>query len=512
MTQRNIVNIITFIRSVEHRASFSIVEPIEEQIKLIDRYGFKATFLLQYDALLTPEYINLMKALDPNRYEIGLWYEIPRPLCEACGLPWTSELLWDPRCFCDFPVGYTKEQREMLIDEAFRKFKEVFGYYPRSMGSWFYDTHTIRHIEANYGLDALCNCKEQYGTDGYTLWGGYYGQGYYPAKKNVFLPAQNKENQINIPLFRMLGSDHVYQYDFGMTVSEGARRVQEVITLEPAYTAKGGGGNPKWVDWYLKENYNGECLSFSYAQAGQENSFGWAKIKDGLNDQFAKFKALSDAGNLTIETLGETGRWYKESYPLTPASTITAHSAYDDPNKKSAWYCSKRYRINLYSDENGLRIRDLQLFDEQYADPYEETVCTGNDAAYYALPVIDGNLYSGNGIYAGVYPLVNGEKMFAGEMHFTKIDDDTAEISFTNGENTVNFLLTETSVKVKCNAAFELKIAIGKTEMLPQLTKNDGKHIDFLSRGKDYSLCLEKGEFTGNGILPTDGEVLLTFA
>ena len=283
MKQRNIVNIITFIRSVEHRASFSIVEPIEEQIKLIDRYGFKATFLLQYDALLTPEYINLMKALDPNRYEIGLWYEIPRPLCEACGLPWTSELLWDPRCFCDFPVGYTKEQREMLIDEAFRKFKEVFGYYPRSMGSWFYDTHTIRHIEAKYGLDALCNCKEQYGTDGYTLWGGYYGQGYYPAKKNVFLPAQNKENQINIPLFRMLGSDHVYQYDFGMTVSEGARRVQEVITLEPAYTAKGGGGNPKWVDWYLKENYNGECLSFSYAQAGQENSFGWAKIKDGLN-------------------------------------------------------------------------------------------------------------------------------------------------------------------------------------------------------------------------------------
>ena len=154
----------------------------------------------------------------------------------------------------------------------FEKFKEVFGYYPRVFGSWLFDSYTIRYISDKYGLDAICNCKEQYGTDGYTLWGGYYGQGYYPSRTNCFMPAQTKEEQIPAPLFRMLGSDQVYQYDFGMDRDSGAAGVQGVITLEPVYCGNsGGGGVPKWVDWYLRENFNGECLSFGYTQAGQGN-------------------------------------------------------------------------------------------------------------------------------------------------------------------------------------------------------------------------------------------------
>lgn len=79
--KQNIINIINFIRGVDERADFSIVEPVKEQIRLIDRYGFKATFLIQYDALLMPEYTDILKKLDPSRYELGLWYEIPKPLC-----------------------------------------------------------------------------------------------------------------------------------------------------------------------------------------------------------------------------------------------------------------------------------------------------------------------------------------------------------------------------------------------------------------------------------------------
>ena len=84
-----------------------------------------------------------------------------------------------------------------------------------------------------------------------------------------------------------------------------------------------GGGEPKWVDWYFRENFNGECLSFGYAQAGQENSFSWPRMKDGLTYQFEQLEKLQNEGKITVEPLGETGRWYQKTYSETPASAIS---------------------------------------------------------------------------------------------------------------------------------------------------------------------------------------------
>lgn len=260
MNKRQIVNIVNFIRDVEPRGPVDLVEPVREQIAVMKKYGLRGTFLLQYDALIDPVYVGMLKELDPAQFELGVWFEVVEPQCRAAGIEWTGRFPWDWHVHCGFSMGYTKPQREKLCDVLFEKFRETFGYYPRVFGSWFFDTHTVRYLSDKYGLDALCNCKEQYGTDGYTLWGGYYGQAYYPSRKNVFMPAQTGEGQIPVPLFRMLGSDPVYQYDFGMSAEAGASRVQGVITLEPVYNG-GGGGIPAWDDpgknsvWYCTKNY-----------------------------------------------------------------------------------------------------------------------------------------------------------------------------------------------------------------------------------------------------------------
>jgi hypothetical protein len=266
-----------------------LVLPVQKQIELMKQHNLRGTFLLQYDAMLDPVYVDLMKSLDPAQFEFGVWFEVVQPLVEKIGLTWRGRYPWDWHVHCGFSMGYTKPQRETLLDELYSKFKEIFGYYPRVFGSWFFDTHTARYVSDKYGVDAFCNCKEQYGTDGYTLWGGYYGQGYYPSRTNVFLPAQNEAQQIPVPLFRMLGSDPVYQYDLGLDPESGAKPIQNVITLEPSYNIGGGGGHPGWIEWYMKENFNGECLSFGYAQAGQENSFPWDRIRQGLTYQFPLF-------------------------------------------------------------------------------------------------------------------------------------------------------------------------------------------------------------------------------
>ncbi|MBR5869872.1 MAG: hypothetical protein IKZ09_02440 [Clostridia bacterium] len=496
MKKRQIVNIINFIRAVEPRCPMDLIEPVREQIALMKQHNLRGTFLLQYDALLVPEIVSMLRALDPAQFELGVWHEIVQPEVETVGIPWTGRYPWDWHAHCGFSVGYTKEQRERLCDALFEKFRETFGAYPRVFGSWFFDSHTARYLCDTYGLDAMCNCKEQYGTDGYTLWGGYYGQGYYPSRTNCFMPAQSKEEQLDAPLFRMLGSDHVYQYDFGMSLEDGAR-TQGVITLEPVYTQNtGGGGVPAWVDWYLRENYNGDCLSFGYAQAGQENSFGWNAMKDGLTDQFAKIARLRDEGKLEVEPMGDTGRWFKQTYTETPASAITAHNAFDDENKTSVWYSNKFLRLNVYAEGDTVRIRDLHLFAEQYPDPFEDTVCVSNEAVYETLPLIDGNRHTGHGILAGGYFTdADGNTISCEKLQFEDLGDGGMRLTYAP----ITLTAQHNRIRIEGPTDFALDIRRGSEDHLPRITAQSDDLLALDYNGTAYQIRLLAGRFASSG-------------
>ena len=501
MKNRQILNIVNFIRAVEPRAKIDLLEPVVQQIRLMKEHRLRGTFLIQYDALLLPEYTDLLKSLDPAQFEIGVWFEIVQPQAEAAGLTWTGRFPWDWHAHCGFSVGYTKREREALVDVLFEKFREVFGDYPRVFGSWFFDSHTARYVAGKYPLDAMCNCKEQYGTDGYTLWGGYYGQGYYPSRTNVFMPAQTAKEQISVPIFRMLGSDPVYQYDYGMSVQTGAPARQGVITLEPVCGAPGG-GQAEWVDWFLRENFNGECLSFGYAQAGQENSFGWPRMGSALQSQFERFDALQRQGKIIVEPLGETGRFFKKEYPETPASVISAHSAFDDAGISSVWYSCKNYRVNLYCEHGKLRLRDLHVFCERFPDPFEDAVCEANEATYETLPVIDGNRHSGNGVRAGGYLLPEGN---AAPLQFTDLGGGAARADY----GTYQIILRPDGILIRSERDFTLEARVGQSgNHLPDVVRRDARTVALNYRGTRYALSLEKGSFAGESAARSeDGEL-----
>ena len=229
----------------------------------------------------------------------------------------------------------------------------------------------------------------------------------------------------------MLGSDPVSQYDFGLDPSVGAPPTQGVITLEPVYSGpNGGGGEPDWVDWYLRENFSGNCLSFAYTQAGQENSFGWPAMRRGLEMQFARFAKLSDQGRIQIETLGESGRWFRRTFRETPASTVAALSDWKDRERRSVWYNCKNYRVNLYADPHGIRIRDLYLFREDYPERYLNAACRTPCLKYDNLPVVDGNRFSGQGILSGFYLCSRGLPVKALETSYRELGPDRICVSF----------------------------------------------------------------------------------
>lgn len=497
-----IINIVNFIRQTDYRLENSdalLFETVKKQIELVNKYDFPATFLFQYDALINPEYQQLMKSQLSSKCELGAWWEITQPHVEAAGIKWRGEHSWVSTANIAFTPGYTLKEREQLVDVYMKKFKEIYGKYPKSVGSWFIDSHTLEYMYDKYGIVASCNCKDQVGTDGYTLWGGYWNQAYYPSKKNAYMPAQTTTNQIPVPIFRMLGSDPMYQYDSGVGTS-----YQGVITLEPVY--KEGGKNKKWVEYFLESIVDEPCLAFNYAQAGQENSFTWEGMGEGLEMQFPIFDSLNKAGKIRLETMEQSGTWFKEQFPTTPATAITTLVDIRNEGNKSVWYNNRYYRSNLYWEKDGFCFRDIHLFDENYKSEYLDTPGTGGQFFYYTLPVVDRFYWSTPETKTGLRIVridKNGNKKevvltnpVVTEPSKTTLNVESAD---GNGNNFI-FAFNEDKINISCKAKekdfnwmLELKMPQDRIDRLP--FKNFGKSsIDSEFRGFNYKISCGKGK------------------
>lgn len=524
--QPRIINIVNFIRQTDYRVEDSdrkLYETVCRQVELVNRYNLPATFLLEYDALINPLYQELLKTKLRNGAEIGAWWELTQPHIEAAGLKWRGEHPWVSHANIAFSTGYTKEERDRLVDVYMRKFKDVFGTYPKSVGSWYIDAHTLAYMHDRYGIEASCNCKDQIGTDGYTLWGGYWNQAYYPSRLNAYMPAQTGAGQIPVPVFRMLGSDPIYQYDDGL----GNER-QGVISLEPVY--KHAGMNRKWVDYFFDALTDGPCLAFGYAQAGQENSFTWDNMREGLEMQMPLIDSLRRAGKVRVETLGESGRWFRKRFPLTPATAVTTVSDVRGEGNKTVWYDSRYYRANLLWEKGRFRFRDIHLFDERFKSEYLDTPGTGDRFLFYTLPFVDGFMWSKGGDRAGLSLVRTCRDGQAEELRLDspEVKERGRSVLEVRGNDqygdTFRITLHDDRIEVSSpdagkDVAWALQLHAAPGTELP-FTDVGGKSANAVFRGHSYSVtCLEgrfekaaEGDSHVLRIIPDNGKITIDCA
>ena len=498
-----IINFVNFIRQVEPRderfTNENLFQTTANELAQLNEYGFRGTFLLQYDALVDSAYQQLMREAKEKGHEVGAWWEITEPHVRDAGMTWRGRYPWDWHANVGFATGYSPEERERLVDTYMNRFHEIFGSYPESVGSWFIDAHTLQYFSDKYGITASCNCKDQYGTDGYTLWGGYWNQAYYPSRVNAYMPAQTSEGQIPVPVFRMLGSDPVLQYDNALD-----SRVQGVITLEPVYTGNGGGGgNRQWIEWFLPAMANSKSLGFNYIQAGQENSFGWEAMKNGLTMQMPIIRQLADEGKVRVETLAESGRWFKERYPLTPATSVTVDDDFLHDGRSAAWYDSRFYRIGLFWEGDFFVIRDIHLFDESIESDYLRQAGTSTQCVYTTLPIVDGYLWSTSDERAGLRLVaLQGESgteeipVFSHSFRQTAadqlvVDQKTPYGTFTLTLNEDN-ITCSLRAKKKVNWAMEFTAAPKASLPFDELSAQEMRAT---WKGHPYAFHLQKGSF-----------------
>ena len=518
-----IVNIVNFIRLLEPRdAAITedvLYQTVVKQVAIMKKYKLGGTFLLQYDALMDGRYQKLLRGLNKDSFEVGGWWEIPQPLVEKAGMKWRGRYPWDWRANIGFSTGYTPAEREKLIDVYMADFKKIFGYYPKTVGSWFIDAHSLNYMYTKYHIIVSCNCKDQYGTDGYTLWGGYWNQAYYPSKINSYMPAQHAEHQIPVPIFRMLGSDPVRQYDNGL----GSSR-QGVVTLEPVY--KFGGGDSTWVSWFFDAFVDDPSIGFNYTQAGQENSFTWDGMSKGFEIQMPLIAKLRDEHKVRVETMKASGKWFKAHYPVTPVTSFSVGKDIEGSDLKTVWFNSRWYRTNLLWEKGTLRIRDIHLFDEKMPSVYETQPVTENECTFFTLPFVDGYIWSKRDHLAGMrlYRMVDGQRVLVEGFDpvFMKSGPANLHISWPlkDARESVEIELTERRMQVAL-------VGVKKTDWWLELTTAEGAKLPFETisaqrvacgfEGMKYGVRAEKGKFSkpDNGavlrVTPTDNTITLVF-
>ena len=507
MKKTVIVNIYNFIRSgPSDGAEFMLddFETIRNEILTVKQYGFPGTYALKHDALMDPRYQQLLKTYLDEADELGAWWEITPELCRRAGIGFRDQNeveVYEDQVQSTYCLGYSPEDRKKLVDAYMADFYSVFGSYPKSIGSWVIDSVTVEYAAERYGVEVACMCRDQMATDGFTLWGGWPNGLYFPSKQNEFIPAQNTENQISIPMVRLLTPDPIYNFE--CNVREG---LQGVYSAEPAWLT---GRDKKWISWIFRSLTEEDAIGVGYAQVGQENGFLWENIRPGLAPQLDEIKKLHAAGKLRVETMGQSARWFRNKYRMTPPVTFQANSDWWDANNlSSTFYASANYRMSLLQEQGHLRIRDWFVYDEAYESRYLHQPMKGTESLNDASPVLFPQIWMEGG-----RPFVrlldeNGREP-VGDVCFDTPSGFTAAAHLSaEGKPIAEFLLTPGTLELKS----EFRLSFDKLPVFDCVCEN---RIRMVYEGFSYGITVQQGTIEKAGkdglrIAPENGKIVIT--
>lgn len=504
-----IVNIYNFIRMSHVEPSVFIpddFETVRNQMTLIRQYGLPATYALKYDALMEPRYQELLQTYTGDEDEISAWWEITAPLCQKAGVAFRGihGEEYDDRVDSAYSIGYTPDERRKLVDAYMSDFYGVFGFYPKTIGSWVLDTATIDYAAEKYGILGSAICRDQMGTDGFTLWGGFPNGIYYPSCSNENIPANTYEGQLKVPMFRLLGPDPIYNFE--QDVRDG---LHGVYTLEPSWLI---GRNKKWISWFFGCLTEEDTLGAGYAHVGQENNFLWENIKPGMEPQLKKIKSLLADGKIRVETMAASASWFERTYRLTPPTTFQASKDWDaDRNLSAQWYACSNYRLGFLGEKGHLRIRDFFLYRQEYPSRYLKAPMHSTKSTFDALPILFPQLWISQ---RGQRPFIrlldkNGQEP-CGVICYQTLDELTAQAKLCeekSGQQLACFTLSPDCVVLEGN--YHLYF-----DTLSVFRSCTGRKISLEHEGFFYDFEIEKGNILRAGtdgveVSPEDSKICL---
>jgi len=323
---------------------------VKFQKELVEKESLAATWLLRSDALEDGEIVNFFRQpfFENSRQERGIFLEIMPGLAKAAEVIYPSGGVFWHDANKIFLSGYRPEERKKLIDTVFAKFREVFGSYPQSVGAWHIDAFSAAYMREKYGVTAVLICADQFGTDGYQIWGGWWGVPFYPSKFNILMPAQTKENKLDVVVFWWAARDPLRGYGGSFEESTFSVQVNDYV-----YHSKGIEYFEQLLDTYLKNPAN----RFQQLTVGIENDYDFGLYGVGYGQQLVVLKKRETAGEIKTVTMAGFTQWYRQNFKeVSPEHQI------------GGWVMSPYFRAGSVEKDGQTFLRDLRIYDENWPE------------------------------------------------------------------------------------------------------------------------------------------------
>lgn len=337
------------------------------QQRIAHQNGIKTTIQMTYASLFNDEAIRLAKE-DHEKYgdEIAL---------TLLGLPCEQfEKKYHTKDFCIWM--FSKEDKERIVDDVFGLFKEKFGFYPMSTGSYFMDADLINYIKEKYPSikAAVATCWEEgpkaYHTcnnSWYTFMDGGPWAPWIPSKINSHIPASNKDDDSGIVAIPHLSRDILACFDgngsnFGTHPQNVLRGlIYDKDTWEFPYFYN-------LVDQYrhLGKFNNGLSYNMMFVGPGWMNKMGrweapYELLLKSYEDGMAYYGKLKKEGKLVDMTMAEFADFYRQNKHYGEPEVALWNDILYGGNKQLFWYYDPSFRFCLDMNQSGAMI-DLRPY------------------------------------------------------------------------------------------------------------------------------------------------------
>jgi len=327
--------------------------------------GLKTTIQMTYASLFNDEAIALAKEHHEKYGD-----EIAMGLL---GLPCTEfREKYKTKDFCIWM--FSMEDKKAIIDDLFKKFYGIFGFYPKSTGSYYMDAELINYIKEKYPSVkcAIATCWEEgpkaYHTcnnSWYTLFDGGPWNPWIPSKQNVHAPAANEAEDAGIVAIPHLSRDLLACYDgngsnFG-THPQNVLRGMIYQNGEFPYLFN-------LIDQYrsLAKYNNGFSYNMMFVGPGWLNKMGrweatYELLKKSYEDGMAYYGQLKKEGKLIDKTMSEFADHFRVKKTYTEPECALWKDILYGSKKQLFWYTDPYMRACINLDQGGALV-DLRPY------------------------------------------------------------------------------------------------------------------------------------------------------
>jgi hypothetical protein len=205
------ITIINLIRGngLGHKSD-DLFASLKAQWQVTKEADVPATWLFQYGALENTEMTKFAKR-EMKGQEFGLLFEIDRNYTEKAHVQFRGQGEW---YFSDGLLlsSYDQSERRRLIDAAFSKFMEIFGYYPKTVGAWWIGGDSLSYMQKKYKITSALRASDQFNLDYYSIWGTPWNIPYLSSRTNEGMPATTFDQSAKIVILQWAIRDPLKGY------------------------------------------------------------------------------------------------------------------------------------------------------------------------------------------------------------------------------------------------------------------------------------------------------------